>query len=79
MAANNAKGVAGEQATAAELATLPSSYRVFHGLKIGSTKGDIDHLVIGPTGIWVIDSKAWSGALTEGKGMLWRGATPIRK
>ncbi|MBK6669735.1 MAG: NERD domain-containing protein [Actinobacteria bacterium] len=79
MAEDNRKGAEGERATAAELATLPPTYRVVHGLKVGKTKADIDHLVVGPSGVWVIDTKSWAGRLTEGKGMLWRGRTPIRR
>ena len=73
------KGIEGERATSEALSDLPSSYRVAHGLKIGTTKGDIDHLVIGPSGVWVIDSKNWSGSLSAGKGTLWRGRRPIRR
>ena len=58
---------------------LPSSYRVAHGLRMGKRRKDIDHVVLGPSGVWVIDSKHWSGELTAGKGTLWRGRTPIRK
>ncbi len=73
------KGIEGERATSEALSDLPSSYRVAHGLKIGTTKADIDHLVIGPSGVWVIDSKNWSGSLSAGKGTLWRGRRPIRR
>ena len=74
-----AKGAEGERATAAELDRLPGNFYVHHGLKLGTTKGDIDHLVIGPTGVWVIDTKNHSGRLTANKGMLWNGRFPIRK
>ncbi len=73
------RGTEGEEATHDALTALPSSYRVAHGLKMGTSKADIDHVVIGPSGVWVIDSKNWSGSLTAGKGTLWRGRTPIRR
>lgn len=73
------KGVDGERATAAELMKLPPSFHIIHGLKKGPRNGDIDHLVIGPTGIWVIDSKNDSGVLTANKGTLWNGRYPISK
>lgn len=78
MAERSWKGAQGERATHEALLAL-SGYVVAHGLKIGRTRGDIDHLVIGPTGVWVIDTKNWSGNLTAGNGMLWRGRQPIRK
>ncbi|MFN8051042.1 MAG: nuclease-related domain-containing protein [Acidimicrobiales bacterium] len=79
VAENWAKGAEGERSTADELLRLPYGYHVIHGLKKGQSNADVDHLVIGPTGVWVIDSKAWHGQLTAGDGTLWRGRHPIRK
>lgn len=51
-------GVAGEQRTAGVLAGLErSGYRVLHSVPLSPRK-DIDHLVVGPTGIWAINTKA---------------------
>jgi hypothetical protein len=51
-------GVAGEQRTAGVLAGLERiGYRVLHSVPLSPRK-DIDHLVIGPTGIWAINTKA---------------------
>lgn len=51
-------GVAGEQRTAGVLAGLErEGYRVLHSVPLSPRK-DIDHLVIGPTGIWAINTKA---------------------
>lgn len=51
-------GVAGEQRTAGVLAGLErNGYRVLHSVPLSPRK-DIDHLVIGPTGIWAINTKA---------------------
>lgn len=51
-------GVAGEQRTAGVLAGLErDGYRVLHSVPLSPRK-DIDHLVIGPTGIWAINTKA---------------------
>jgi hypothetical protein len=51
-------GVAGEQRTAGVLAGLErSGYRVLHSVPLSPRK-DIDHLVIGPTGFWAINTKA---------------------
>ncbi len=76
MAEANRKGEAGEQATGDALMGLPSSYRVAHSLRMGKRRKDIDHVVVGPAGVWVIDSKHWSGELTAGKGTLLAGADP---
>jgi len=60
------KGRRGELAVATVLAGLDPRYRVHHGIDTGH--GDIDHLVIGPTGIFVIETKNLDGrfALTHG-------------
>jgi Nuclease-related domain len=34
---------------------------VLHDRRVPGTRGNIDHLVIVPTGVWVIDAKTWSG------------------
>lgn len=57
-----ARGAAGEQATAALLAGLaPRRWTVLHDLTVPGSRANIDHLVIGPTGLWVVDSKAFRG------------------
>lgn len=51
-------GIAGEQRTAGVLAGLErSGYRVLHSVPLSPRK-DIDHLVIGPSGLWAINTKA---------------------
>jgi hypothetical protein len=50
-------GVAGEQRTAGVLAGLErEGYRVLHSIPLSPRK-DIDHLVIGPTGVHAINTK----------------------
>jgi hypothetical protein len=40
--------------------------------------GDIDHLVIGPGGVFVIDSKQYRGRLRlDASGRLWHGSYPL--
>jgi hypothetical protein len=58
------RGAAGERATA-ELLTALSARRwvVLHDLALPGTRANVDHLVIGPTGLWVVDSKAYRGRL----------------
>ncbi len=52
------RGAEGEAATAMLLARLPRRrYVVLHDRRIPGSRANIDHLVIGPTGVWVIDTK----------------------
>jgi len=54
-------------------------YRVFHDLAIPGSRANIDHLVVGPTGVYVIDAKNYSGRVTFSKGTLWHGRYPLTK
>lgn len=58
-------GVEAEQDTAAVLAKLPQHWSVLHSRSLPGTHADVDHLVIGDAGVFVIDSKNWSGKLTR--------------
>jgi hypothetical protein len=51
------RGAEGEVATAMLLARLPRRYVVLHDRRIPGSRANIDHLVVGPTGVWVIDTK----------------------
>ena len=70
------QGAAGEQDTALELATLGPHYTALHDLRIAGSKANVDHVVIGPTGVFVIDSKNHTGKITFSKGTLWSGKYP---
>jgi hypothetical protein len=52
-------GAAGERQTAAVLARLPDGWHVAHDIADG--RGNWDHIVIGPSGVYVIDTKAYNG------------------
>lgn len=63
------KGARGEELVAAKLSGLSSDYHVLHGLDGGggllmARRGDIDHVVVGPTGLFVIETKCWQGRVT---------------
>ena len=63
------KGAEGETATAAVLSTLPPGWTAIHDVRWPSRRlANIDHVLVGPGGIFVIDSKNWSGriALEDG-------------
>lgn len=55
------QGARGEIAVGALLATLPPPWTVFHALPVGTVTSDIDHLVIGPGGVFTITSKPHRG------------------
>ena len=55
------RGALGEIAVGRILATLPADWTVFHALPIGKKGADIDHVVIGPGGIFTINTKNHSG------------------
>ena len=69
------RGAAGERRTARLLAALERrGWAVLHDLAIPGTQANIDHLVIGPGGVIVVDSKRYRGRLRlDRDGMVWHG------
>jgi hypothetical protein len=69
------RGANGERRTARLLAPLERrGWAVLHDLAIPGSAANIDHLVIGPGGVFVIDSKRYRGRLRlDAYGMLWHG------
>jgi hypothetical protein len=69
------RGAAGERRTARLLAPLERrGWAVLHDLAIPGSPANIDHLVIGPGGVLVVDSKQYRGRLRlDGYGMVWHG------
>jgi hypothetical protein len=68
------RGAAGERRTARLLDRLVrDGFVVFHDLAVpGDTSANVDHLVIGPSGVFVIDSKQWTGSVHQGSdGLAW--------
>ncbi len=59
------RGAEGEEATAAALAALPATdWAVFHDIRWpGRRYANVDHVVVGPPGVFVVDSKNWSGSV----------------
>jgi len=55
-------GAIGEQVVGGALSALGPEWMVRHAVPIGSGTKDIDHLVIGPTGVFAINTKHHSGA-----------------
>jgi hypothetical protein len=69
------RGAAGERRTARLLAPLErQGWAVLHDLAIPGSAANIDHLVIGPGGVVVIDTKQYRGRLhLDRYGFLWHG------
>jgi hypothetical protein len=73
------RGAAGERRTARLLGPLERQrWAVLHDLALPGSRANIDHLVIGPGGVFVIDSKQYRGRLQlDGSGRLWHGRSPL--
>lgn len=55
------KGVRGERKVARYLNTLPRGFFVFNDVTLPHTKGNLDHIVVGPTGVFAIETKNYLG------------------
>jgi hypothetical protein len=69
------RGAVGERRTARLLARLERyGWAVLHDLAIPGSRANLDHLVIGPGGVFVIDSKQFRGRIQlDPSGRLWHG------
>lgn len=60
-------GAKGEEKVASELAKLGPAWRMLHAVEVGENGSDIDHVVIGPPGVFTLNAKrhprgkAWVG------------------
>lgn len=79
------KGAKGEEVTARALSMLPEEFTIFHGLATRKKEfttsggGDIDHVVVGPNGIFVVETKNWQDTITIENGkLLYDGEEPTR-
>jgi hypothetical protein len=73
------RGAAGERRTARLLGPLErQGWVVLHDLAVPGSRANLDHLVIGPGGVFVIDSKQYRGRLQlDPTGRLWHGRYPL--
>ena len=73
------RGAAGERRTARLLAGLErQGWAVLHDLAVPGSRANLGHLVIGPGGVFVIDSKQYRGRLQlDQSGRLWHGRYPL--
>ncbi|MEA3255140.1 MAG: nuclease-related domain-containing protein [Candidatus Altiarchaeota archaeon] len=56
-------GSRGEDAAVKELSKLSDFYRLINGAVIPPNRGDTDHIILGPNGIFVIESKYYGGQI----------------
>lgn len=64
---NFLKGATGEQVVAKKIDDLPDGFCVIHDLS--TPFGNLDHVVIGPTGVFVLETKNWKGVIApDGRG-----------
>jgi hypothetical protein len=73
------RGAVGERRTARLLAALERhGWAVLHDLAVPGSRTNIDHLMIGPGGVFVIDSKQYRSRLQlDPSGRLWHGRYPL--
>jgi hypothetical protein len=72
------KGAVGEALVAATLTELPDSFVIVND--ISKRFGNIDHVVIGPTGVYVVDAKNWTGSVkADAQGELMLNEKPLLK
>jgi hypothetical protein len=67
------RGAHGERRTARLLDRLGrDGYVSFHDLAVPGSPANLDHLVVGPSGVFVIDSKQWTGQVHQSAdGLVW--------
>jgi hypothetical protein len=72
-------GARGERATARLLRRLARHGSVvFHGVAIPGTPANADHVVIGPAGVVLVDSKRYTGRVWQGSdGRVWHNQYPM--
>jgi hypothetical protein len=69
----------GERRTARLLGPLErQGWAVLHDLAVPGSRANVDHLVVGPGGVFVVDSKQYRGRLQlDSSGRLWHGRYPL--
>lgn len=73
------KGAKGEEKVARILSFLPATHTVFNDMELDEQGADFDHIVVAPAGVFVIETKTWSGEITFENGqVLCNGKRPSR-
>jgi hypothetical protein len=75
---NLCKPADGLNSVATILKRFPNEFRVINDLTTPS--GNLDHVVVGPTGVFVLDTKNWGGVVSaDGQGELLCNGKPLDK
>ncbi len=69
-----AAGADGERRVATLLGQLPAGWHAHHDrlLRPGRTQANLDHVVVGPSGVFLVDTKNWAGGTSVREGNLWQ-------
>jgi hypothetical protein len=74
------KGIVGEKTVAEYLNQLPEDYFIFNDVKFPGSYGNLDHIVIGPNGIFVIETKNYNGFfIVKEDGWYYKGGKYAKK
>jgi hypothetical protein len=73
------RGARGERRTARRLRPLlREGWTVLHDVAIPASRANGDHVLVGPPGVFLVDSKAWHGRITLGPdGSAWHNGHPM--
>jgi hypothetical protein len=72
------RGADGESATARLLVRLPASrWAVLHDRRVPGSRANLDHIVIGRTGVWLVDSKTTRATVRSGRRSIHLGRRPL--
>ena len=75
---NMQRGANGEDLVAQALERFPDEFKVINDLT--TPFGNLDHVVVGPTGVFLLDTKNWRGVVSpDGKGELLCNGKPTDK
>ncbi|GAC1317998.1 MAG: hypothetical protein NVSMB2_12400 [Chloroflexota bacterium] len=67
------QGAAGEQFVTTQLTReLPENFVLIAGLQLSRGAGDIDQLIVGPTGVFVLETKTMAGSIVCDDDGVWR-------
>lgn len=73
------KGLKGEQTVEHVLTQLPDGYTVYNDIVLGKQNGNIDFVVVGPNGVFIIEVKNISGEITFDGNQLLQNGKPMKK
>jgi hypothetical protein len=69
----------GQERTASALAWLPPAWTTVHDLAMPGSQVAIDHLAVGPTGVFAVATRVHVGTVRYGNGTLWCDRRPMRR